>query len=220
MKLKIKILLHILLIVTIVGLAVDIIANPTLNLPYGKTVAIIALTLLIIEILIYSFGSIEGKVSSFCKKKVLKWSEIIADKLDQYSKRLQALQSKPESLDLLSPQIVEKSEYVSILKAAIDNVDVQNVAISGTYGSGKSSIIKTFERTYPKYKCLNLSLAAFAEELDDNTKTISTTGETEESLVEVGSVQMEQLEYSLVQQFFYHVKASCIPDSRFGRIRW
>ena len=30
---------------------------------------------------------------------------------------------------------------------------------------------------------------------------------------------MEQLEFSLVQQFFYHVKASGIPDSRFGRIR-
>ena len=219
MEIKIKILLHILLIVTIVGLAVDIIAKPTWNLPYGKTVAIIALTLLIIEIFIYSFGSIEGKVSSFCKKKLLRWSEIIADKLEQCSKRLQTLQPQTDSLDLLSPQIVENSEYVSILKAAIDNEDVHNVAISGTYGSGKSSIIKTFERLYPKYKCLNLSLAAFAEELEDSSKTITTTVETEESLVEVGSVQMEQLEYSLVQQFFYHVKASRIPDSRFGRIR-
>lgn len=219
MKIKFKILLHILLIVTIVGLAVDIIAKPTWNLPYGKTVAIIALTLLIIDILIYSFGSIEGKVSSFCKKKVLRWSEIIADKLDQCSKRLQSLQPKTDSLDLLSPQIVEKSEYVSILKAAIDNEDVRNVAISGTYGSGKSSIIKTFERIYPKYKCLNLSLAAFAEELEDNNKANTTENESEESLVETGSVQMEQLEYSLVQQFFYHVKASRIPDSRFGRIR-
>ena len=83
------------------------------------------------------------------------------------------------------------------------------------------SILSDVQRSYPKYKCLNLSLAAFAEELEDNSKTITTTVETEESLVEVGSVQMEQLEYSLVQQFFYHVKASRIPDSRFGRIhRW
>lgn len=37
--------------------------------------------------------------------------------------------------------------------------------------------------------------------------------------VDTSIVQMEQLEFSLVQQFFYHVKASGIPDSRFGRIR-
>ena len=123
--------------------------------------------------------------------------------------------------------MVDKSEYVSILKSAIDDEDVRNVAISGTYGSGKSSIIKTFERNYPKYKCLNLSLAAFAEEFqslqnDSNSgnKTQGNKANVEgQSFVDPNVVQMEQLEFSLVQQFFYHVKASGIPDSRFGRIR-
>lgn len=219
MKKKIRILLHLLLIVSVVVLAVVIIAKPTWRICYEKSIAIIALTLLAVEIINYCFCGMFCKVSSFCKVKVLRCAENIADKLEIYSKRLKALLTKHESLDLLSPQIVEKSEYVSILKATIDNKDVRNVAISGTYGSGKSSIIKTFEMLYPKYKCLNLSLAAFAEELEDNSKATTTTDDTEESLVETGSVQMEQLEYSLVQQFFYHVKASYIPDSRFGRIR-
>lgn len=130
-------------------------------------------------------------------------------------------------MDLLAPRIVDKSEYVSILKSAIDDKDVRNVAISGTYGSGKSSIIKTFERHYPKYKCLNLSLAAFAEEFQSLQNDSNTGNETQEKkpndagkpFVDPNIVKMEQLEFSLVQQFFYHVKASGIPDSRFGRIR-
>lgn len=219
MKGKLSFLLHILFIVAIVGLVSIIITKPAWCLHYEGIIAIITLTLLIIEILIYNFCNIVNTVLPFCKAKMLRWTEIIAGKFDQYSRRLQTLQSKQESLDLLSPQIVEKSEYVSILKSAIDNEDVRNVAISGTYGSGKSSIIKTFELLYPRYKCLNLSLAAFAEELEDSSRTTTTADDTEESFVETGSVQMEQLEYSLVQQFFYHVKASRIPDSRFGRIR-
>ncbi|MCQ2197477.1 MAG: hypothetical protein MJZ60_08165 [Bacteroidaceae bacterium] len=219
MKTKLRIILSILLVVTIVGLLAINIANTAWCIRYERIVAIIVLTLLVAEIFIYCFCGVGGRVSTICKAIVLRCTKIIAEKLDLYNKRLKALQPKQESLDLLSPQIVEKSEYVSILKAAIDNEDVRNVAISGTYGSGKSSIIKTFEMLYPGYKCLNLSLAAFAEELEDNSKATTTADDTEESLVETGSVQMEQLEYSLVQQFFYHVKASRIPDSRFGRIR-
>lgn len=138
-----------------------------------------------------------------------------------------ALQAKSEPLDLLAPRIIDKSEYVSILKSAIDDENVRNVAISGTYGSGKSSIIKTFERNYPKYKCLNLSLAAFAEEFQsfqddsnsDNNIQEEKSNDKGQFFVDKNIVKMEQLEFSLVQQFFYHVKASGIPDSRFGRIR-
>lgn len=140
----------------------------------------------------------------------------ISLKLELYSKRLKAKQSKNIDIDILSPKILEDYSYVNILKSKIDNEEVRNIAISGTYGSGKSSIIKTFKYLYPQYKCLNLSLAAFAEELQiDNTSDRKTLN----AIVENDTIHMEQLEYSLVQQFFYHVKASRIPDSRFGRIR-
>lgn len=37
-------------------------------------------------------------------------------------------------------------EYSQALKNAFDNNNVKNIAISGIYGSGKSSFIKTFEK--------------------------------------------------------------------------
>lgn len=43
--------------------------------------------------------------------------------------------------------------------------NVKNIALTGPYGSGKSSVIRTLMRDYPKAKYLNISLAT----LEDDT---------------------------------------------------
>lgn len=147
-------------------------------------------------------------------------------RLSVYTRRLQNALRQKDIIELLSPSLLKESRYVEILKTVIDDPKVWNVAISGSYGSGKSTVISTFEHLYPQYKCLNLSLAVFAEEYDGAEKDKSKiegqdnkdSGD-EQSRVVIEKVSMPELEYSLVQQFFYHVKASDIPDSRFGRIR-
>ena len=220
-------IIHVLLGVAIVCMVIAYLIKPIWLMECINILSIIAFTLFVVELLICHLGNTCTSIMSYYKSRLLKLSGIIADKLEQYSKQLTELQQKPEPLILLSPRMVNKSEYVSILKSAIDDENVRNVAISGTYGSGKSSIIKTFERNYPKYKCLNLSLAAFAEEFQSMQNESNSGNKTQgdefynekHSFVDSSIVQMEQLEFSLVQQFFYHVKASGIPDSRFGRIR-
>ena len=214
---------HVLLGVTIACMMITYIFKPNCLMESVGILSIIAFILFAIEVFVYHFNNVCTIIISFCRSKFLELSGDVAEKLEQYSKRLMALQQNTEPLNLLAPRIVDKSEYVSILKSAIDDENVRNVALSGTYGSGKSSIIKTFERNYPKYKCLNLSLAAFAEEFqflqNDSNPDDKIKGDRGQSFVNPDVVQMEQLEFSLVQQFFYHVKASGIPDSRFGRIR-
>ena len=220
-------IIRILLGVAIACLMIVCLIKPSWLMEGVCILSIIAFVLLVIEVLVRHFGKTCNLIISYFKSKLLELSGVVADKLKQYSKQLMALQQKPEPLNLLAPRMVDKSEYVSILKSAIDDEDVRNVALSGTYGSGKSSIIKTFERNYPKYKCLNLSLAAFAEEFQSLQNGSNSGNKTQgnkangegQSFVDPNVVQMEQLEFSLVQQFFYHVKASGIPDSRFGRIR-
>ena len=49
-------------------------------------------------------------------------------------------------------------KYLKHIKDAIDNEDVKNLALSGVYGSGKSTIIKSFKSTYPIVKTLDISL--------------------------------------------------------------
>lgn len=114
----------------------------------------------------------------------------------------------------LSPKKIEGEElerikpYLEQLKSAIKTDGVYNVALSGGYGSGKSSILKTFQyldKDTQKRNFLNVSLASFNKV-------------NEESHVE-GENNLERiLEISILQQIFYHTKPSDIPESRFKRI--
>lgn len=114
-------------------------------------------------------------------------------------------------ISLLSPidDFKRHKEYIIRLKNAIDQPNVFNIALTGSYGAGKSSILKTFKAYYPEYHYVNVSLASFVEV---NMSERDSTPKSKEDSFE------EQLEYSILQQLFYHVKATNIPESRFGRI--
>jgi len=97
--------------------------------------------------------------------------------------------------------------YLDNLKGALETKGVNNIAITGGYGSGKSTMLKTFEcLNKEKFNFLKISLASFNVPEDLGAKV----GET--------NIQNE-LEVSILQQMFYHVKPSEIPDSRFKRIK-
>lgn len=115
----------------------------------------------------------------------------------------------PSPINSLSPKILTEEEdlkrihpYLKNLKGAIDSDGVNNIAITGSYGSGKSTILKTFQHLNPEYEYLSISLASFVE----NER------KPEDSEFE------RRLEVSILQQMFYHVEPSEIPDSRFKRI--
>ena len=114
-------------------------------------------------------------------------------------------------ISLLSPidDFKRHKEYIIRLKNAIDQPNVFNIALTGSYGAGKSSILKTFKAYYLEYHYVNVSLASFVEV---NMSESDSTPKSKEDCFE------ELLEYSILQQLFYHVKATNIPESRFGRI--
>ena len=55
------------------------------------------------------------------------------------------MEEKTVNVSLLSPvdNYEEHKEYIVRLGAAIQSDDVFNIALTGTYGAGKSSILKT-----------------------------------------------------------------------------
>lgn len=67
----------------------------------------------------------------------------------------------PVLLDLPSSQRYERE-----LLSALANDQVRNIAITGEYGAGKSSVIRTFVDRHPEFNFAFISLAAFGKERD------------------------------------------------------
>jgi len=96
----------------------------------------------------------------------------------------------------------EDGVYSEALLFAITNPRVSNIALTGPYGSGKSSIIRTFLGTYRR-SALHISLAAFLPEADSPG----------------GKVSRQEIERSILQQLLYGADANKLPFSRFKRIQ-
>lgn len=102
--------------------------------------------------------------------------------------------------------------YQEALHFAMRNSSIRNVAITGPYGSGKTSVINTFEKNSP-YRFLNVSLATFS----DPNSVNAPLPDSEQVDVTV------KVERSILQQMLYGAGSGALPYSRFKRIsrpRW
>lgn len=91
--------------------------------------------------------------------------------------------------------------YIELLKKGISDKKVKNIALSGSYGSGKSSILQKLLSTLAlkeQEKYLEISLANF----DDNIKP---------------DEEQQHIEKSILQQIFYKVSKNELPYSKLER---
>ena len=128
---------------------------------------------------------------------------------------------KPETRqESLQPQRISKEEkaYQSVLdiEERLRKGDATNIAITGPYGSGKSSIILSLKEDYPSYKYLNISLATLRPFIGDDKPIEQEDGDDED---DVSKQNLDRLiEYSILQQLIYREKQETLPDSRLKRI--
>ncbi|PAU94224.1 hypothetical protein CK503_08405 [Aliifodinibius salipaludis] len=108
----------------------------------------------------------------------------------------------------------EAGKYFEALDWALANEKVSNIAVTGTYGSGKSSILKSYEKRHPEHDYLNISLASFdPENVNKGNNGIASDDSSD------GEVNPNRLiERSILQQIFYKVEPKVISDSRFKKI--
>ena len=106
-------------------------------------------------------------------------------------------------VDLAPTEAADKAGiYSEALLFATNNPKVTNIALTGPYGSGKSSIVLAFLKRYQR-PSLHISLAAFAPEADSAGEKVS----------------RQEIERSILQQMLYGADANKLPLSRFKRIR-
>lgn len=125
----------------------------------------------------------------------------------------------------LLPELISKDDDAypvvedlnEALKVAFEQKKIRNIALTGPYGSGKSSILETLITNLLKErKPLHISLATLrvddtADELEKSSRSSKEREEAEEAL-------NRKIEYSILQQLIYHEKARTVPNSRFRRI--
>lgn len=99
----------------------------------------------------------------------------------------------------------EDNAYSDMLKFALSQDKISNIAVTGPYGSGKSSVLLTFQIQNPDWKYLNISLATFKDHLDVESASNK-------------EIEIEAIEKSILQQLFYSVDQKTLPRSRLKRI--
>lgn len=96
-----------------------------------------------------------------------------------------------------------QSLYEARLMTALQDKDIKNIALTGIYGSGKSTILNTFKNNFAE--CWNFA--------DVSLSTFDTKNKED-----LDSDDLQLIERSILQQLFYSVSYDVIPLSRFKRI--
>ena len=117
--------------------------------------------------------------------------------------------------------IEDGKEYLEALNWALDNPKIKNIALTGPYGAGKSSIIDTFLKQNSKKqnnickkslfrknmaeKSIKISMATFAQagDLDSDEKI---------------HIEANEVEEGILKQLFYKVEHKKIPQSRYRKL--
>lgn len=120
-----------------------------------------------------------------------------------------------ELRDLAPIDNVENFEtYNQALNWAFQNERVKNIALSGAYGSGKSSIIESYLKNHPDVKstALKISLASFTS---IDTQVASSQDGVETKI----RIDEEEIERGILKQLFYAANPESIPQTCYRRLR-
>jgi hypothetical protein len=89
--------------------------------------------------------------------------------------------------------------YQDALDYVFKNNDIKNVAISGAYSAGKSSVLETYKRMRPDLKFMHISLAHF-ESVENNNKSAN---------------DEKDLEGKVLNQLIHQIPSDKIPRTNF-----
>lgn len=94
------------------------------------------------------------------------------------------------------------STYEEAIDYALQNDDIRNVAISGAYGAGKSSVLESYKAKHKEYRFVHISLAHF-DELKQESDTQSE------------NIKESVLEGKILNQLIHQIPAEKIPQTNF-----
>ncbi|WP_226905701.1 YobI family P-loop NTPase [Serratia marcescens] len=124
----------------------------------------------------------------------------------------------------LTPSVIEDEKaqsYIEALNFACSRPDIRNIAVTGPYGAGKSSVLLTWEKAESNdFRMMTVSLADFEMQQASSGDTSVGDDKTDGDKADKKAAKAEEktIEYSILQQLLYKEKKSVLPYSRLERI--
>lgn len=157
-------------------------------------------------------GELMKKTKSI-PKKVCNFAQLAFEKIKQNINKY-----KNMGFHDLAPtdELDASKEYFKALDWALKNDKITNIALSGPYGSGKSSIIQSYMKKHRRLKAINISLATFVELEEFNGEQSETKKPyVHDKLIDIGEKRIEE---GVLKQLFYKVDHKRIPRSRYRKL--
>ena len=117
---------------------------------------------------------------------------------NEFSKTLSDFKS------LAPKQDIDISGYEDALDEALNSDSVRNIALTGIYGAGKSSVLNSYESRHPKEKFLHIELPHFQSK-----------HATKKSNDDEYGTSIKTIEYKIINQLLCQVDPKKIPKSLF-----
>lgn len=123
----------------------------------------------------------------------------------------------------LTPEVLEENNeiYTKALDFAFDNKDIKNIAITGIYGAGKSTVWNTYVKETKKENIITVSLGKYEDTVEEiNTK--SEESETKDKDTEYNKIgehildNENRVERQIINQILSQINAKDIPLSKYG----
>ena len=99
---------------------------------------------------------------------------------------------------------VEMGIYEKAMEYIFAHGDIRNIAISGAYGAGKSSMVESYKKAHPEKKFIHISFVHFVPVKGEN-------GEEDGD----GSKQAAALEGKIINQMIHQIDSQKIPQTNF-----
>lgn len=100
--------------------------------------------------------------------------------------------------------------YSDYIRDALENDDIKNIAITGKYGSGKSSIINSYFKKNGDKNVLRVSFASFKSK-----KILEEKKEIKNEKIKSDEIENTKTEQGIINQILYQIKPRHIPLTNF-----
>ena len=140
------------------------------------------------------------------------------------------MENKKNKFNALTPEVLTENKqiYTEALDYAFGNSDIKNIAITGIYGAGKSTVWKTYEKERKLKNIITVSLGKYEDDisLDDEDKIKESKFEndlkdnsreiTKKLNSNTEKNENNRIERQIINQILSQVESKNIPLSKYG----